>query len=232
MNLKTCPRTNPSKNNSTFLKNPGRLSARDKRRETEDIRRSVRKDRTDMLIQNLEECLWYDIKKAKAGFIPNHVKLRKTDGSIAKSIERPEVLAEHYEKKQWGIDEHRNKTIRTNKIFNYESPIDHGHINVYKLLHILKKMKNAKAPGPDGIPMEFFKWMRSDTDFCIKTAQIVCDILNKCIDEETIPQHLEFAQVVTLYKNGNVEDPGNYRDRKSTRLNSSHPSRSRMPSSA
>ena len=72
-------------------------------------------------------------------------------------------------------------------------------------------MKNAKSPGPDGIPMEFYKWMRSETEFCHKTAQIVCDILNKCIDDETIPQHLEFAQVVTLYKKGNVENPGNYR---------------------
>ena len=49
---------------------------------------------THFLIKNLEECLWYDIKKAKTGFVPNHVKLRKTDGSIAQSNERPEVLAQ------------------------------------------------------------------------------------------------------------------------------------------
>ena len=69
---------------------------------TKPIRKSVRKDRTDALINDLEECIWYDIKKAKAGFIPNHIKLRKQDGSIAKSCERPEVLADHCDKKNNG----------------------------------------------------------------------------------------------------------------------------------
>ena len=31
------------------------------------------------------------------------------------------------------------------------------------------------------------------------------------MDEETMPEEMELAQVVTLYKKGNVEDPSNYR---------------------
>ena len=46
---------------------------------TKEIRKRVRKDRLDFRIKNLEEELWYDIKKAKSGFIPTHTKLRDKD---------------------------------------------------------------------------------------------------------------------------------------------------------
>jgi len=42
-------------------------------------------------------------------------------------------------------------------------------------------------------------------------AQLVCDLINQYMDEEKMPEELELAQVVTLYKKGNVEDPSNYR---------------------
>ena len=43
-----------------------------------------------------------DITEAKTWFLPNHVKLKHSDGRIAKSSERPEVLAEFFREKQWG----------------------------------------------------------------------------------------------------------------------------------
>ena len=91
------------------------------------------------------------------------------------------------------------------------SDINCSHVEIEELLIILKKMKNAKAPGPDGIPLEFFKWLRTGTSECNNVAQLVCDLINQCMDEEKMPEDLELAQVVTLYKKGNVEDPGNYR---------------------
>ena len=33
-------------------------------------------------IKHVEEELWYDIKKAKTGFVPNHTKLFKEDGKM------------------------------------------------------------------------------------------------------------------------------------------------------
>ena len=43
---------------------------------TKRIRKSIRKDKTDTLIANLEECLWKDIKRMKNGFLPTHTKLK------------------------------------------------------------------------------------------------------------------------------------------------------------
>ena len=42
-------------------------------------------------------------------------------------------------------------------------------------------------------------------------AEEICKVLNQCMDEEILPLDLELAQVVTLYKKGNVEEPSNYR---------------------
>ena len=49
--------------------------------------------------------------------------------------------------------------------------------------------------------MEFFRWLRADTEICHKLAHEICCILNKCIDMEILPDELELAQVslVTLY---------------------------------
>ena len=41
------------------------------------IRKAVWKDRQDFRLQNFEEELWFDIKQAKASYLPKHTKLRE-----------------------------------------------------------------------------------------------------------------------------------------------------------
>ena len=53
--------------------------------------------------------------------------------------------------------------------------------------------------------------MRTNTKEARQMAQDVCNMLNKCVELEILSDDLEFAQVVTLYKKGGVEDPSNYR---------------------
>ncbi len=48
--------------------------------------------------QHLEEQLWYDIKKAKLGFIPSHTKLCDKQGNPIESRYRPDQLADYFEK--------------------------------------------------------------------------------------------------------------------------------------
>ena len=47
----------------------------------------------------MEEELWYDIKKAKTGVVPNHTKLSNEEGEVITSEERPDRLADHFELK-------------------------------------------------------------------------------------------------------------------------------------
>ena len=62
---------------------------------TKVIRKQVKMEKNFYRIKHLEEELWYDIKKAKTGFVPNHTKLLKDDGKIATSKERPDCLADY-----------------------------------------------------------------------------------------------------------------------------------------
>ena len=80
-----------------------------------------------------------------------------------------------------------------------------GKIMMDELIHVLKKFKNNKSPGPDGIPIEFFKILDA------RGLNIILDLLNDCWENNVMPDELELAEVVTLYKKGNVENPANYR---------------------
>ena len=66
-----------------------------------------------MFIQNLEECLWHGIGEAETGFVPNHVKRRQTEGRVARSSEKPEVLADHSDKKTMVDRQHYAQTEET-----------------------------------------------------------------------------------------------------------------------
>ena len=89
----------------------------------------------------MEEELWYDIKKAKTGFIPNHTKLSNERGEVITSEERPDRLADNFEHKQWAIDDDRCKNVRTRKIYA-EAETDTGRISVEELKITTKKFKN------------------------------------------------------------------------------------------
>ena len=78
-------------------------------------------------------------------------------------------------------------------------------ITMEELRAVIKKLKNSESPGPDGLPIEFFKLMN---DECF---EMVLDIVNDCWINETMPDEMELAELVTLCKKGNVEDPANYR---------------------
>ena len=69
----------------------------DAKRTTYKIRKPIRKQKTDNNIKNLEDQLWHDIKKAKSTFVPTHTKLRRKDGTICESKERPHILADYFE---------------------------------------------------------------------------------------------------------------------------------------
>ena len=112
------------------------------------------------------------------------------------SDERPEILADNYEDQQWAIDDSRDKEIPKSRVPPH---LDLPFINtldfsIEELNIIIKKLKNNKSPGPDGIPTEFFKHMDDETRL------LVLDILNDCWKTETMPSELELAELVTLSK--------------------------------
>ena len=114
------------------------------------IKKNIRKDERDTRIKYLEEELWYDVKRAKAGYLPKHTKLKKENGEIAKSTERAEVLADFFEKKQWGKSEDpqgwddmdfRDDGESHPLIFPVQSPIKIDEFTLEELDIVLKREK-------------------------------------------------------------------------------------------
>ena len=70
-----------------------------------------------------------------------------------------------------------------------------------ELIHVHKKFKNNRSPGPDGIPIEFFKLLNADELKC------TLELLNNCWNEEVMPDEFELAEVVTLYKKRKCRTP-------------------------
>ena len=145
--------------------------------------------------------------KTKTVFVPSHTKLLNKDKKPCTSDERPEIIADYYENEQWAINENRDKeTPKTRVPPHLDLPnINESEFSIEELDIIIRKLKNKKSPGPDGKPTEFFKFLDGDARL------LVLDILNDCWRTEIMPSELELAELVTLYKKGNVENPANYR---------------------
>ena len=95
--------------------------------------------------------MWHDIKKAKTAFIPSHTKLKRKDGTICESRERPFILADYFEKEQWAINNAREK--QTSKEKRPEGSSCSGRTSITKpniseepitleeLIFVIKKLK-------------------------------------------------------------------------------------------
>ena len=128
----------------------------------------MEKEGLDKTIQDLEKKLWYDSKKAKSNFMPSHTKLKRQDGTVCKSNERPDIFADDLEYEQWGIDPDREKSTPTSKLPDTRSAsgrtsvdenitVQTGPITIDEIKISIRKMKNNGSLRPDGIPAEFLK---------------------------------------------------------------------------
>ena len=182
-------------------------------RRNKSVRNSIRRDKKKYWSEQLEKGDWQEVKVTKQGFMPKFTKIRDEKGVVVPSSKRPDILADHFEKKQWGnklTQEEKSahakvKEYRNNKLYPEVASTRVGPYTLEESKRALKKMKTKKAPGPDDITIEAFKAM-DDESF-----SIVKDAINGWRLNRKLPKELAIANVVTIYKKGNVEDPGNYR---------------------
>ena len=77
-------------------------------------------------------------------------------------------------------------------------------ISIYKSQKVLRSLNCNKPMGPSNIPA----WALKD---CIKIIAEPLTLINSFLDEGCSPNHLKQAHVIPVFKNGDVEDPINYR---------------------
>lgn len=80
-----------------------------------------------------------------------------------------------------------------------------SEITLPELEEALKKAKNKKAPGPDGISAEFYKHLPMNSKLQL------LKIMNDVFISEMIPVEWGASTTVMLHKKGDIGDPLNYR---------------------
>ena len=80
-----------------------------------------------------------------------------------------------------------------------------GKYTLEELKTTIDKPKKGKAPGPDDIPMEFYKWLDDENlDFLLK-------MINEWWETGTFPREGLKALTASIYKKGDPKNQENYR---------------------
>ena len=74
-----------------------------------------------------------------------------------------------------------------------------------EILTAIRKLKNGKAAGPDGLIGEFYKFAATEI------IDYLHELFNKLFDNGFYPNDWSESIILPLFKKGNVNDPNNYR---------------------
>jgi hypothetical protein len=152
-----------------------------------------------------ERSTWNGVKRIKSSFQPKPFGRKKhnTNKTLGES-EIPDEAAKYLSSVQWKQPE-EFKPLFEHKIIFKQLPYNLEPPTLKELSHVIKRMKNNKAPGPDGIPMETFKEMT------VESLSIVLEIIRNWWIAEDMPNSLLQAKVALIYKKGDSTLMENYR---------------------
>ena len=124
--------------------------------------------------------------------------------------------AEHYKDLSSDSTGHSLNRQYWNSIFPHQNPISwdiNDPISLSEIRNTVLSMRNNKAPGPDGIPIEFYKSFFSNPDPEAESshpAKCLEIIFNK-IWNGSFPKNWNSAAIVSIPKKGDLSDCNNYR---------------------
>ena len=161
------------------------------------IKQAARRDKRRYWAQELEKEDWAEVKCTRKGFMPRHTKGRDENGNVAPSCERTDILADFFEKVQWGStnpsetkDAHKKvKEYSNEKLFDARADVRVGDYDMVELKKAINKMKNNKSPGPDDIRIELFKAMD------LESLAMVLATINQWRKDLSLPKTLTKADV-------------------------------------
>ncbi len=124
--------------------------------------------------------------------------------------------AEHYKNLASDVTGHSLDRYYWNAIFPHANLTPwniNEPISLSEIRSIILSMKNNKAPGPDGIPIEFYKAIFSDmeNESNITNAQHCLEIIFNKIWDGSFPRNWNSAAIVSIPKKGDLSDCNNYR---------------------
>ena len=177
-----------------------------------EIKKGARKDKKSWRLEKLEtwsdsRTNWKHIKAEKAEFKPNFYGMKDLDGNRVPMNKKAEALAEYLHQKQWGPKPSEKKIPLSNrpKVIDESLGISTSDITEEEVDAAQARLKNNKAPGPDGVVAELYAWLKDDGKKCLHAAP------QENWRRKKIGEYENAANIASLYKKGDHENPENYR---------------------
>ena len=126
---------------------------------------------------------WEGIKTTKANFAPQFSKMKDIHGNRVPFGEQGRAKAEYLAEIQWKpINNPPPPKQNPRKIIRTNLNMKEDEITMTEIKAAIKRFKNNKAPGPDKVTAEMFKYMHT------YTLEILQSMLNECWRTATIPE--------------------------------------------
>ena len=125
------------------------------------INASVAYDRSSWLSERLRAGDWHEIRKLRKGTRIYHGRLKSIDGNVVDSDQRAETFAQYLERVQWAV--RPVSTMQFSHDLGPPLPVSMHVFSEYEVLQAAAKLKCNKACGPDLVPTEFWKCIRSNS---------------------------------------------------------------------
>ena len=164
------------------------------KRLTRELKKLSRRIKLEKLLSELSDNKWDPIKMHKKIYTPKHTKLKDLQGRQVHDRLRATTFANHYEQKHWAIEQEDREYISEEPIWPTNTEVETREITTKELDEAIKKLKNNKAPGPDDIPAELFKWLDE------QSRTIILEITNECWRTETLIKDMNDARLAIIYK--------------------------------
>ena len=171
-----------------------------------EIKQWARYDRKQWLLGILDDGTWSSIKKHRRGFVPKLGRMRNMAGELVESEQKAETMADYFEKIQWQCT-FADIQPPSEPIIEPMLNLPASQFTINELRKAIRKLKNNKACGPDGIPGECWRCILLNTDGMQKLLQL----MNACWSNKKIPDEWQSASITAIFKKGDTSLPSNYR---------------------
>ena len=103
------------------------------------------------------------------------------------------------------LTENRPEDEETTSITPIQMDGERVEVSEERVRKAVRELKNGKSCGPEGVYAEMLK---HGTD---KLIAMLTWLINRCLNEEEVPQQWKVAYISSIHKKGSKEDCSNYR---------------------
>ena len=183
----------------------------DLKRDRKIIKKAARKDKKLFISRHLEDDFhgtnihqWDHAKSIRSPFKPKAAALYNTQGKLVSRSARAQTFADYLAEKIWYLDADPGVpvTAPSPAVEDMNSPFTMHELNL-----ALRKLKSAKAPGPNGLVGDIYE----HAPYILR--MYLLDHYNLCFATKQVPPSWLFSEVVMIVKNYQKDTRSLFNDR-------------------